>query len=109
PTKNDTFTNKSGVNIYFSNIDLEGKNPLDFSFTTTCDKTGVIPLLPGASCTSTITYAPVAADGTGGETMTQVYYGNFTLVKQGLLISGQATAVKVSPTSVTFPTTKVGT
>jgi hypothetical protein len=109
PTKTDTFTNKSGVNIYFTNIDLEGKNPLDFSFTTTCDKTGVIPLLPGASCTSTITYAPVAADETGGETITQVYYGNFTLVKQGLLISGEATAVKVSPTTLPFPPTTAGT
>ena len=38
-----------------------------------------------------------------------MYYGNFTLVKQGLLISGQATAVKVSPTTITFPNTAVGT
>ena len=42
------------------------------------------------------------------ETVTQVYYGNFTLVKQGLLINGVGTAVKVSPTSITFPSTKVG-
>jgi len=114
PTKTDTFTNRSGVDIYFTLIDLEGTSPNDYSFTSTCAGGGppfnyAVPLLPGASCTSTITYAPVAADGTGGETITQVYYGNLTLQKQGLLIQGQATAVKVSPTSVTFPTTKVGT
>jgi hypothetical protein len=114
PTKTDTFTNKSGVDIYFTLIDLEGKSPNDFSFTSTCAGGGPpfnysVPLLPGASCTSTITYAPVAADGTGGETITQVYYGNLTLQKQGLLISGQATAVKVSPTTLNFPNTTVGT
>jgi hypothetical protein len=37
-----------------------------------------------------------------------VYYGNFTLLKQGLLINGEGTAVKVSPTTLNFPTTKVG-
>lgn len=114
PTKTDTFTNRSGVDIYFTLIDLEGTSPNDYSFTSTCAGGGppfnyTVPLLPGASCTSTITYAPVAADGTGGETITQVYYGNLTLMKQGLLIQGQATAVKVSPTTLTFPTTKAGT
>jgi hypothetical protein len=106
--RTDTFTNKSGVNIYFTNIDLEGANQNDFSFTTTCvyGSNNTVPLLPGASCTSTVFYSPTI---TGGETVTQVYYGNFTLVKQGLLISGQGTAVKVTPTSITFPTTKVGT
>jgi hypothetical protein len=107
--RGDTFTNKSGVNIYFTNIDLEGKSPLDFSFTTTCDPTGKVPLLPSASCTSTIYYAPVAADGTNQETITQVYYGNFTLVKQGLLIQGQPTAVSVTPTTLTFAAQTVGT
>ena len=42
------------------------------------------------------------------ETTTFVYYANICLVKQGLLINGEGTAVKVTPTSITFPTTKVG-
>jgi hypothetical protein len=31
-----------------------------------------------------------------------------TLMKQGLLIQGEGTAVKVTPSSITFPTTAVG-
>lgn len=102
----DTFTNDSGVNILFSNIDLEGVNENQFSFTSTCAGGGppfnfTVPLTPGASCTSTVSYTPTVS---GGANVTQVYYGNFTLVKQGLLISGEATAVKVTPTSLTLNT-----
>jgi len=105
PGKTNTFTNDSGVNIFFSNIDLEGVNQNDFSFTTTCAISTTIPLAPGASCTSTVFYKPTI---TGHETVTMVYYGNFTLVKQGLLINGDGTAVKVTPTTYTFPDTTVG-
>jgi hypothetical protein len=108
--RTDTFTNKSGVNIYFTNIDLEGANQTEFSFTSTCAGGGPpfnysVPLLPGASCTSTIYFTPTQS---GGANVTQVYYGNFTLVKQGLLIQANGTAVKVSPTTITFPNTAVG-
>lgn len=109
--KIDTFTNESGVNIYFTLIDLEGMNENQFNFTSTCAGGGPpfnysVPLLPGASCTSTIFYAPTQS---GGATVTQVYYGNLTLQKQGLLIQGEATAVKVTPSTLTFPSTPVGT
>ncbi len=106
--KTNTFTNKSGVNIYFTKIDLEGVNQNDYSFTTTCGGTNyTTPLLPGASCTSTVYFTPTFQPA-GNETTTMVYYGNFTLLKQGLLINGEGTAVKVSPTTLNFPTTKVG-
>jgi hypothetical protein len=107
--RTDTFTNKSGVNIYFTLIDLEGVNQNEFSFTSTCaggDFNYTVPLLPGASCTSTVYFSPTQS---GGANTTQVYYGNLTLAKQGLLIQANATAVKVTPTTITFPTTKVGT
>jgi hypothetical protein len=108
--KTDTFTNKSGVDIYFTLIDLEGANENEFSFTSTCAGGGPpfnysVPLLPGASCTSTIYFSPVQS---GGANDTQVYYGNMTLMKQGLLIQAEGTAVKVTPTSLTFPSTTVG-
>jgi len=106
PGKTNTFTNDSGVNIFFTNIDLEGVNQNDFSFTTTCPISPTVALGPGASCTSTVFFKPSI---TGHETVTMVYYGNFTLVKQGLLINGDGTAVKVSPTSLNFGTVKVGT
>lgn len=110
--KTNTFTNKSGVDIYFTNIDLEGVNQNDFSLTSTCAGGGPpfnygVPLLPGASCTSTVYFTPTM-DPAGNETVTFVYYGNFSLVKQGLLINGEGTAVNVTPTSYTFPPTPVG-
>ena len=107
--KTNTFTNESGVNIVFSKIDLEGLNQTDFTLesTSTCMTLPNMTLAPGASCVSDVTFHPTM-NPAGNETVTQVYYGNFTLVKQGLLINGEGTAVKVSPTSITFPTTKVG-
>jgi len=105
PGKTDTFTNKSCVPITFTKIDLEGVNQNEFTMTNNCP---VAPatLAGGASCTSTVYYSPNAV---GGANVTQVYYGNFSLAKQGLLISGEATAVKVTPKTLNFPTTKVGT
>jgi hypothetical protein len=108
----NTFTNDSGVDIYFTLIDLEGVNENDFSFTSTCAGGGPpfnysVPLLPGASCVST-TYFEPTMQPPGNETTTFVYYGNFTLVKQGLLINGVGTAVSVSPGKITFPNTAIG-
>ena len=102
--KTDTFTNSSGVPITFSKIDLEGADPTEFNMTNNCPVSPAT-LGPGASCTSTITFSP---NQSGGATVTQVYYGNFTLAKQGLLISGLGTAVKVTPTKLAFPSTAVG-
>jgi hypothetical protein len=107
--KTNTFTNESGVNIVFSKIDLEGVNQSDFTLesTSTCMTLPNMTLAPGASCVSDVTFHPTM-NPAGNETVTQVYYGNFTLVKQGLLINGEGTAVAVTPKSITFPTTKVG-
>jgi hypothetical protein len=102
--RTQTFTNNSGVDIYFTSIDLEGVNQSDFSFTTTCPIGGALP--PGASCTVTVYFSPTTA---GGDTATLVYKGNFTQTDQGELISGNATAVLITPTSLTFPNTAVGT
>jgi hypothetical protein len=108
-SKTNTFTNESGVNIVFTNIDLEGVNQTDFKIvpTSTCLTLPNATLLPGASCTSQVTFTPTMYPA-GNETVTFVYYGNFTLAKQGLLINGEGTAVKVTPTSYTFPPTTVG-
>jgi hypothetical protein len=100
-----TFTNMSGVPITFSLIDSEGLNATDFPLTYTCP-VGSGSLAPGASCTASMTFKPTIA---GGETTTLVFYGSFTLLKQGALVSGKGTAVKVSPPTLTFPATTVGT
>ena len=108
--KTETFTNDSGVNIVFSLIDLEGVNQTEFA--NQAPSTGAycltLPnstLAPGASCETSVVFAPTQS---GGANVTQVYYGNFCLAKQGLLISGLGTAVNVTPTSITFPSTAVG-
>ncbi len=108
--KTDTFTNVSGVPITFTNNDMEGPNQTDFGLTSNCpgvNGNAPGPLAAGASCTSNVTFKPTACCPAGGESTTQIYYGNFTLLRQGLLISGNATAVAVTPLSYTFPTTKV--
>lgn len=107
--KTETFTNNSGVNIVFSKIDSEGANGSDFTIQPTgCSALSGGILAPGATCTSSITYTPTMQPP-GNETTTEVFYGNFCLVKQGSLLNGVGTAVKLTPTSYTFPTTKVGT
>jgi hypothetical protein len=100
--KTQTITNESGVDVYFTSIALEGVNQAEFSFTTTC---GIgVALAPGASCTSTVYFNPTIS---GGETVTLVYKGTFTPPQQGL-ISGTGIAVLITPTSLTFPDTTVG-
>jgi FG-GAP-like repeat/Abnormal spindle-like microcephaly-assoc'd, ASPM-SPD-2-Hydin len=104
-----TFTNVSGVPVTFTSLVLSGTNQTEFSQTSTCP--GVLgnapgSLAPGASCTSNIYFTPTQS---GGATVTEIYSGNFTVGRAGSLISAQGTAVKVSPTTLSFPNTTVGT
>jgi hypothetical protein len=100
--KTVTFTNDGSVDVYFSNILLDGVDANDFSFTTSCGINGDA-LAPGASCTSTIYYTPTAARG---DFVLQLYEGNFT--QQEVSIGGTGTAVVIKPKSLTFPKTTVG-
>jgi hypothetical protein len=104
PGQTQTFTNDSGVDIYFSSVSLAGVNASDFNFTTTCS-IGV-PLAPGASCSVTVYFSPTMA---AAESVTLSYEGNFSQSKQGEVISGTGTAVLITPSSLTFPNTAVGT
>ena len=103
--KSNTFTNNSGIDLVFSKIDLEGVNQNDFLIqpSSTCLTLPNATLAPGASCTSNVTFTPTFQPA-GNETVTQVYYANICLVKQGLLINGEGTAVKVSPTTLSLST-----
>jgi hypothetical protein len=105
--KTFTFTNQSGVNINFTTIDLEGINQNDYKIdtsNTTCKTTTA--LLPGASCVVNVNFTPTIL---GNETVTLVFYGNFTLAKQGSLINGQGTAVTYTPKSLTWGSVTAGT
>ena len=103
--KSVTFTNTSGVSIMISSIQLTGVNQTDYSYTTTCP---IAPatLAAGKNCTATIFFTPTLV---GGETVTIIFYGNFTLLRQGALVNGVGYSITVSPLTLTFPSTTVGT
>jgi len=104
-----TFTNESGVPVTLTSLTLQGADPNEFGQTTTCpnllgnDPGGT--LAPGASCTSDLTFTPTQY---GGANVTWIYSGNFTVGEAGTLVSGNGTAIKVTPTSLTFPSTPEG-
>jgi hypothetical protein len=101
--KTTTFTNESGVTVTFTSLILSGVNENQFSQTTTCNIPGT--LAPGASCTSDIYFVPTES---GGANVTAIYNGNFTVGRAGTLVSAEATAVSVTPTSITFKSTADG-
>jgi hypothetical protein len=111
-----TFTNDSGVPITFTGqyynepagIVIYGVNANDFSQTNTC------PVAPatlgaGASCTASVTYHPsiVSAE----ENSTLAFFGTFSPGngQQAVEFQASSTAVSVTPTTLTFPATTVGT
>jgi hypothetical protein len=105
--KTNTFTNDSGVDIYFTSITQTGVADAEYTFTTNCPDNNGVALVPGASCTSTVKLCPTGSFNGGADT-TFIYTGNFTESPQGLLISGEATSVAVTPTTYTFPSTVDG-
>src|SRR5258708_24095056 len=86
---------------------MDGTQQYHYSLHSTCGNKHGVTLTPVASFNATTFLSPTINPGQN-ETTTFVYYANICLVKQGLLINGVGTAVKVSPTSLTFPTTAVG-
>jgi len=101
--KTTTFTNESGVTVTFTSLILSGVNENQFSQTTTCNIPGT--LAPGASCTSNIYFVPTVS---GTASVTAIYNGDFTVGRAGTLVTAEATAVKVTPTSITFKSTADG-
>jgi hypothetical protein len=111
--KTNTFTNESGVDIYFTSITEQGSAGADYTFTSTCAGGGPpfnysVPLLPGASCVSTVEFCPLTSFQSGGADTTFIYTGNFTTSPQGLLISAEGTELSVTPTKLAFPSTVDG-
>lgn len=111
--KTNTFTNASGVDIYFTSISQSGVGDAEYTFTSTCAGGGPpfnfsVPLLPGASCVSTVEFCPTTAFDGGGADTTFIYTGNFTTSPQGLLISAEGTELSVTPTKLAFPSTVDG-
>jgi len=107
--KTTTFTNVSGVPVTFTSLVQTGTNANQFSQTTTCPGLLGNPpgsLAPGASCTSNNYFVPTES---GGASVTAIYSGNFTAGRAGTVITAKATAVAVTPMTLSFPGTTVGT
>lgn len=100
------FTNVSGINITLTSIITNGKNASDFLVddTTTCGTT----VLPNASCNIFVTYHPTT---NGQEISFLNVFGSFSPGngQQAVQLNGTGTAVKLTPTSLTFTAQTVGT
>jgi hypothetical protein len=108
--KDTTFTNQSGVDIIFSSIIQTGANSNEFNLVpptsgTNCQTLPNMTLAPGASCQTGISFTPTQY---GDASTTEIYYGNNCSSPQGALVQAEGTAVKVTPTTLDFPSTAVG-
>jgi hypothetical protein len=101
-----TITNSGGSTLSVSAISNTGTNPSDFSHTSNC---GGNPLAAGKSCTVEATFTPAAA-GTFSATMNIT--DNATGSPQKVTLTGTGTTpapvAKLSATTLSFPSTAVG-
>ncbi len=104
PTQIVTLANVSASTpVTISSIQFTGLNPGDFSETDNCVST--TPLAPGASCKITVTFTPAAE----GNRTAFLNVNDNSAGPQVVPLLGNAGAVQVSPSIVSFPTQVVGT
>src|SRR6202020_1885300 len=97
-----TFTNSGSLPFTISSIAITGTNLKDFSQTNNCGTS----LAGNASCTINVTFKPTSVNTrTAAVTITD----GATNSPQTVTLTGLATAVSLSPTSLTFAAQKVGT
>ena len=99
-----TLTNTGGGVMGISGITIVGTNPTDFGYVTTCGAT----LAPAASCTISVTFTPATATSFSANLqISDTAAGSPQLV--ALTGTGVVSVASLSPSSLTFPTTPVGT
>ena len=102
-----TVTNSGNAPLNITGINISGANTSSFSQTDTCSTTTALAV--SASCTITVTFAPAAG---GALTATVNIADNATGSPQTVTLNGTgsvpASAVTLSPTSLTFPSTAEG-
>ena len=100
-----TITNSTAATLTMKSISLAGTNPTSFAQLNNCAAT----LAPAASCTAFVSFKPVAV---GSLTGTLSVLSSASTTAQTVALSGTASAqptLKLSVTSITFPTTLHGT
>lgn len=104
PGKTVTLTNTSTSAVTITGITITGANAADFSQTSPCGGS----LAAGASCQITVSFSPTALGQRNG---TLSIADNASGSPQTVSLSGFGVqpVVNLSPTTLQFPTTKVGT
>jgi hypothetical protein len=102
-TKTVTLTNTGSAKLLFTGV-VTGTNASSFSKYSTCSG----PLAPGASCTITVTFTPIATGAaTAALTFTDTAYGSPQSVQ--LSGTGTAPAVRLSLASLVFGNQNINT
>jgi len=98
-----TITNKAArASLTINSISITGNDADDFRQTTTCGST----LAAGASCRISVTFEP----GVGGSRTANVTISDNDLASpQTISLAGAGTTLAFVPSTLTFPTTSVGT
>jgi hypothetical protein len=97
-----TVTNSGGTSLTVTAIGTTGTNAGDFSHTSNC---GGVQVAPGGHCTIQVSFTPSAG---GSFSANLNITDNATGSPQSVTLSGTGTAVTLSPTSLSFPKTAVG-
>ncbi len=100
--QNVTLTNSGTSTLALTSFTILGTNSGDFSQTNTCGTT----LAPGASCTISVTFTPLAKNA---RTASLSIADNATGSPQTVALSGTGTIVQFSTTNVAFGNQGVGT
>jgi hypothetical protein len=99
-----TVTNTgSTTDLAFSSISISGDFLID-STGTTCTASGTVA--PGGSCQVAVAFAPTAAGALSG---TLTFTNNASPTTQTVALNGTSSAISISPASLTFGSTVVGT
>jgi hypothetical protein len=101
-----TLSNPGNATLNISSIVLAGANPSDFTQTNTCGTA----LAASSSCTISVTFTPASASAFGA---TVLISDNASTSQQSAALTGTGAPVPVpqavlNPTSLTFPSTTVG-
>ncbi len=102
PSQAVTLTNSGGGTLNLTSFTITGANTGDFSQTNTCGTS----VAPGASCTISVTFYPLAKNG---RTASLSIADNATGSPQTVALAGTGTIVQFSSSALTFGSQSVGT